>query len=169
MSKCFKCGTRWPFDERGLCRQCLADAPEPQQVDPIAVWVTTPPEVTELVDVVLAADVGRTCPAARTVIDVLPMLYNSTVVVFFAPPVVPDAFPESEICQIFVSHDVRVHNVIAIASPSQIRFRSSAGEQDLRQHELILETLLEQHAALVATPLPRQQSLSDAGRHGKRP
>ena len=106
--------------------------------DLLAVWCTTSDAVTAQLDAMLAANFDE-APTAIQVADEQPMLYNSSVVFFFR-----NGFPAGvelrDFTLIFGEGGERVHNVIAMGA-TDVKFLSSAGEQNVNEHRALVHTL----------------------------
>lgn len=120
------------------------------QPQPVAVYVTTSPAVTDLVNARLCSDFSAAVQA-KDVVEELPWLYASTVIFFF-----PEGLPAGsdwlrEYNQIFRSGEDRVHNSIAVAGLEceHALFISSAGDQGLVQHGNLLAALQREMEALL--------------------
>ena len=132
---------------------------------PMAVWVTTPAEITRQVNEHLACAFGASTVDAIDVADDQPTLYNATVVLFFRDAIPTEHFELRDFTLIFSegSPPQRVHNAIAFGGITSVnpfgsprgdvmrhcRFLSSAGEQKLEEHQLIWRLLEAEHEALL--------------------
>ena len=108
--------------------------PAQPKIQPLAVWTTTLQKTTARLNEHLASKFGATCKATF-VADEYPIIYNGTVVLFFAKDIPPNMqgfrYGASGVC---------INHVVAIGS-DKAEFYSSVGNQELSKHTALNDLL----------------------------